>query len=498
MGTSPSSGCHIGSLAASSFSSCGDCSGDSSASLSNAAPPNRCCAADGYAPLPETFSSVNDALGRARTNRTVNARVSVRAYLVALDMVTSPSFSPSNFGCSGAAPPAALSSVCRGLSVAYASAAPGGDRPHHWIGATPADGDGAAPAAPPPASAPVICGSMLFPSSPVRRGDHDGAGLELKPVAPSAFAGGARLSNAHAPATIAGAVCTRETPLLPTGRQAAHLNNQHHQDLPKQQTPAWPAAADAEGGDANNVRDIQEDEALRRAVEQATNKRHYEKLQRMNPNHHHGDDDSTELSTTRGSPFDSDNEGADGLDVPNGPASSSSSSSRSTLAGSICDELAEVYLSNNQLNEARYYYERAIRFCPQSVRYAYRLGVVYQQQGRAEDATRMFSSVLALDPFNEPATFALGEAARTSGQWDKAIEYFSAIAKRNPERSQVLDLLAECHAACGQVTEAAAYVARAAELDPSNFNFKRHADEIRQMQIHMQEQQRAAPYVVIR
>ncbi len=95
--------------------------------------------------------------------------------------------------------------------------------------------------------------------------------------------------------------------------------------------------------------------------------------------------------------------------------------------------LGIVYDKQGRSDEAIKEYLTAIRFKPVYADAHNSLGNVYAKQGRIDEAIKEYKLALSIDPNYPEAHYNLGTAYGTSGLIDKAIEHFQIVLKLKPD-----------------------------------------------------------------
>ncbi|PFH37616.1 tetratricopeptide repeat-containing protein [Besnoitia besnoiti] len=151
------------------------------------------------------------------------------------------------------------------------------------------------------------------------------------------------------------------------------------------------------------------------------------------------------------------------------------------LSAKICDEIAQMYLTRGEKEEALRYYSRAVCLAPEAVVFIYRRGVVLQLLGREKAAIEAFRRALGVNPNYKAALFNLGTCLmrRDDGR-DEALNIFQRLAALEPADDQVLSLVAHCYEMDGRYEEALAYRQRVVQLDPQNFRANRELKQLEQ------------------
>ncbi|PHJ15130.1 tpr domain-containing [Cystoisospora suis] len=151
------------------------------------------------------------------------------------------------------------------------------------------------------------------------------------------------------------------------------------------------------------------------------------------------------------------------------------------LCAKICDEIAQLYLTHGDKEEALRYYNKATNLAPHIVVFIYRRGVVLQLLGQEDAAIQAFRRALQVEPHYKAALFNLGTCLmrRESGR-EEALRIFQKLMVLEPADHQVLSLVAHCYEMDGRYEEALAYRQRVVQLDPQNFRAKRELTQLKQ------------------
>ncbi|KEP61011.1 UNVERIFIED_CONTAM: tetratricopeptide repeat-containing protein [Hammondia hammondi] len=162
-------------------------------------------------------------------------------------------------------------------------------------------------------------------------------------------------------------------------------------------------------------------------------------------------------------------------------AAASTKESGALLTAKICDEIAQLYLTRGEKEDALRYYNRAISLAPAVVVFIYRRGVVLQLLGQEEAAVFAFRRALQVDPEYKPALFNLGTCLmRREDSRDEARSIFQKLATLEPADDQVLSLVAHCYEMDSRFEEALMYRQRVVQLDPQNFRANRELKQLKQ------------------
>jgi tetratricopeptide (TPR) repeat protein len=97
---------------------------------------------------------------------------------------------------------------------------------------------------------------------------------------------------------------------------------------------------------------------------------------------------------------------------------------------------------------------------------SYLLGLIYEQQGRVEDAIRSYEFSLSINPEQVLVGIFLSKLYVKSQDYAKAIELLRAMAEHDPNNLEVFYELSLCLAKVGEWEETIKYCKRVIEIDP--------------------------------
>jgi len=121
---------------------------------------------------------------------------------------------------------------------------------------------------------------------------------------------------------------------------------------------------------------------------------------------------------------------------------------------------------NSYWRELIPFYERTLKYAPESARLHNNLGVAYHNIGRYEEAKAAYEKSIAIDP-NYLETFCnLGTAYHDLGRYDEAITAYNREITINPSYPKVYNNLGAAYSDIGEYEEAAASYKKAIGLDP--------------------------------
>lgn len=103
--------------------------------------------------------------------------------------------------------------------------------------------------------------------------------------------------------------------------------------------------------------------------------------------------------------------------------------------------LAIVYDQQGRAEEAIAKLEETKLAAPSDIGLAFQLGVIYWQRGEADKAQGEFERIKSLDPNHANARYMLGLVFDKKGQKEKAIAEFSRVLELNPDNTEVKKIL---------------------------------------------------------
>lgn len=111
-------------------------------------------------------------------------------------------------------------------------------------------------------------------------------------------------------------------------------------------------------------------------------------------------------------------------------------------------------------------YRRALDVTKDNYMAMYNLGRYEYQEGRTDNAIRLFTETLRLMPDNADAHNNLGVALRTKGRNEEAIEHFQHALRTNPDFARAHNNLGQALGSVGRVDEATEHFEEAIRLQP--------------------------------
>jgi tetratricopeptide (TPR) repeat protein len=106
-------------------------------------------------------------------------------------------------------------------------------------------------------------------------------------------------------------------------------------------------------------------------------------------------------------------------------------------------DLGLVYERQGKMNEAISKLEQVLAANPQDVGVAFQLAAVYARADRTDDARSLFEQIVSVQPDYANARWLLAAIYEQKGEYDKAIEQVKAIQATNQENAQITAKLAE-------------------------------------------------------
>jgi len=128
------------------------------------------------------------------------------------------------------------------------------------------------------------------------------------------------------------------------------------------------------------------------------------------------------------------------------------------------------------------FYEKTLKYAPDSYRIHYNLGIAYSSVGKYEEAVASYKKALTLNPTYEQAYYGLGNAYAAGGKREEAITAYKKCIEITPAYSPAYNNLGRISSDMGNVDEAIALYVKAVEVDPGCFNaYYNLGDEYRRL-----------------
>ena len=128
---------------------------------------------------------------------------------------------------------------------------------------------------------------------------------------------------------------------------------------------------------------------------------------------------------------------------------------------------AQTAIDRHEYSQARALLERLVALAPRSAEALQRLGLVWQLEGRLDEAESSFQRALKLDPEYVGALVGLGEVDAARERWAEALARFEPAVEIDPNQSQALFDMGGALERLGRRDDALAAYFRAHALDPS-------------------------------
>ena len=134
---------------------------------------------------------------------------------------------------------------------------------------------------------------------------------------------------------------------------------------------------------------------------------------------------------------------------------------------SYCSQGFEFIRQNNN-DEAKYNFEKALKIDPNLVDAYFGLGLVYESSQQYEKAIENYMRAIEIDPEYIQGYLGLGFDYVFLNQFDKAINYLQKALEIDPEQPVVYNNLGFVYSSLRQYQQAVVYYQKSLELDPSN------------------------------
>ncbi len=134
------------------------------------------------------------------------------------------------------------------------------------------------------------------------------------------------------------------------------------------------------------------------------------------------------------------------------------------------NNMAAIYEDMGVPGGAEYNYRSALSVDGKNVRARVGLGKILARTGRAEEAEKEFSLLVAQYPGLSVAHHELGRLLAARGEDSAALKQFDAALADSPSPAVVLNSIGIIHAGRGSLETAASYFERALEMNPSMYD----------------------------
>lgn len=121
---------------------------------------------------------------------------------------------------------------------------------------------------------------------------------------------------------------------------------------------------------------------------------------------------------------------------------------------------------NNYWREPIYFYERTIKYSPDSAKAYNNLGTSYKDAGRAEEAVAAYKRAIAIDPAFVMAYNNLGSIYKDMGKVKEAVTAYEDTIRVSTDYEEAHYNLALLYSEIGETEEAIAFYKKAIEINP--------------------------------
>jgi tetratricopeptide (TPR) repeat protein len=128
--------------------------------------------------------------------------------------------------------------------------------------------------------------------------------------------------------------------------------------------------------------------------------------------------------------------------------------------------LAEIYISNDKVNEAVHIYEEGTREYPESYLIHYNLGISLMMMKRYEEAVRIFKRAHKLTNDDSALYYNWASAVIGLKNYSEAARLYREGLKLKSDDDEILFGLARVSALSGDVEATLGFLARAFEINP--------------------------------
>lgn len=135
-------------------------------------------------------------------------------------------------------------------------------------------------------------------------------------------------------------------------------------------------------------------------------------------------------------------------------------------AGIILFYGAMTVAQNNYFRDPLTFYERTLRYSPDSARLHNNLGIKYFASGRIKEGMAQFEKAIELDPAYPDAYNNLGHACFTLERYDEALALFRKAIAINPQYADAYNNLGVLYNRLGKENEGLTFFKKAVALDP--------------------------------
>ena len=130
--------------------------------------------------------------------------------------------------------------------------------------------------------------------------------------------------------------------------------------------------------------------------------------------------------------------------------------------------LAATYMNKNNIEEAIFYYKKAINYDLGNFRAIYNLAIIYENIGDYRSAIAYYLQAIRVKPSHYRAYFNLAIIYEKTGNIPDAIDAYKAAIKWSPEDDIIEHNLANLYQSIGDLSSAIAHFKKAIEANPAN------------------------------
>ncbi len=145
----------------------------------------------------------------------------------------------------------------------------------------------------------------------------------------------------------------------------------------------------------------------------------------------------------------------------------------------IIPYLSSFYLDKGWFDEAVAIIDKGLEIAPSDVGLIFELGVVYDKQGRADEAVEQMKKVIAIDPEHADALNYVGYTYADKGiHLDEAERMIKKALEKKPDNGYIIDSLGWLYYKKGLIEEAATCLEKAASIVPEDPTILEHLGDI--------------------
>ena len=153
----------------------------------------------------------------------------------------------------------------------------------------------------------------------------------------------------------------------------------------------------------------------------------------------------------------------------------------------LLTELGKIFLSNDNKEKAREYFDRAVGVRPAYIEAQLGLAYLDNETGNADAVKSRLENLVKLAPFSVDARFELGRVYFNNKDYDKAREQFEAAVVLFPNHSNSLYSLGLSYEKLDRVDDALSVLEKVLELNPGNKDVQEKIDDIKAGNLNVAE-----------